>query len=110
MRNAMLALLAAGAGTIAGPTPAAAIDYPYCLQGRGWGIPGDCSYRSYAECMATASGRVAYCNINPRVAFGRRGCRPYPDYYNDGDASGSAGRGDARDRRDDREGGGGPCG
>lgn len=86
MRNAMLAmlaLLAAGAATMAGSGPAAAIDYPWCLQGQGWGIPGDCSYRSYAECMATASGRVAYCNINPRVAFGRRGGRPYPDYYND---------------------------
>ena len=44
MRNAMLAmlaLLAAGAATMAGSGPAAAIDYPWCLQGRGWGIPGD---------------------------------------------------------------------
>ena len=86
MRNAMLAMLAlltAGAGMMAGSGPAAAIDYPYCIQGRGVGIPGDCSYRSYAECMATASGRNVYCNVNPRVAFGRapRG-RPYPNYYN----------------------------
>src|SRR5260370_6509588 len=74
MRNVMLAilaLLAAGAATIVGPAPAAAIDYPYCIQGRGVGIPGDCSYRSYAECMATASGRSVYCNVNPRFAFGR---------------------------------------
>jgi hypothetical protein len=84
MRNAklaMLALLAAGAATIASPTPAAAIDYPYCIQGRGWGVPGDCSYRSHAECMATASGRGVYCNVNPRVAFGReRRGRVYRDY------------------------------
>jgi hypothetical protein len=84
MHNAklpMLALLAAGAATIAGPTPAAAIDYPYCIQGRGWGVPGDCSYRSYAQCMAAASGRGVYCNVNPRVAFGReRRGRPYRDY------------------------------
>jgi Protein of unknown function (DUF3551) len=85
MRNAMLvmtALLAAGAAMVAGPTPAAAIDYPWCIQGGGWGVPGDCSYRSYAECMASASGRRVYCNINPRVAFGqqqRRG-RYYRDY------------------------------
>jgi hypothetical protein len=86
MRNiilAMLALAAAGAATIAGSGPAAAFDYPYCIQGRGVGIPGDCSYRSYAECMTTASGRGVYCNVNPRVAFGqqqqRRG-RPYRDY------------------------------
>jgi hypothetical protein len=88
MRNAMLAmlaLLAAGAAMTAGSAPAAAFDYPYCIQGRGWGIPGDCSYRSYAECMTTASGRNVYCNVNPRVAFRRqqpRG-RPYPDYYRD---------------------------
>jgi len=84
MRNAMLAMVAlmsAGAATIVGPTPAAAIDYPYCIQGGGWGVPGDCSYRSYAECMASASGRRVYCNINPRVAFGRQyRARRYSDY------------------------------
>jgi hypothetical protein len=87
MRNAMLAVLAslaAGATTLAGSGPAAAIDYPYCIQGGGWGVPGDCSYRSYAECMASASGRRVWCNINPRFAFGqqqqRRG-RPYRYYY-----------------------------
>jgi hypothetical protein len=67
---AVLAVMAAGAATVA--TPAAAYDYPYCLQGSGVGIPGDCSYRSYAQCMASASGRRAYCNINPRVAFGQQ--------------------------------------
>ncbi len=81
MRKAMLAILAlsaAGAATISGSGPAAAYDYPWCVQGRGVGIPGDCSYRTYAQCMASASGRLAYCNVNPRAAFGRepRG-RPY---------------------------------
>jgi hypothetical protein len=80
---ATLASLAAGALTIAGAGPAAAIDYPWCIQGRGWGIPGDCSYRTYAECMATASGRNVYCNINPRVAFGQRRGRPNRDYGGD---------------------------
>jgi hypothetical protein len=49
MRNAMLAILAlsaAAATTIGGATPAAAYDYPYCAQGRGVGIPGDCSYQT----------------------------------------------------------------
>jgi uncharacterized protein DUF3551 len=80
---AMSALVAAGVATIAGSGPAAAIDYPYCIQGGGWGVPGDCSYRSYAECMAAVSGRRGYCNVNPRVAFGqqRRG-RAYRDDYN----------------------------
>ena len=84
MRNASLiiaVLLAAGAATLAGTTPAAAIDYPWCVQGRGIGIPGDCSYTSYAQCMASASGRGLYCNVNPRTAFGReRRGRVYRDY------------------------------
>jgi hypothetical protein len=84
MRNASLivaTLLAAGAATLSGPTPAAAIDYPWCVQGRGIGIPGDCSYTSYNQCMASASGRGLYCNVNPRTAFGReRRGRVYRDY------------------------------
>ena len=84
MRKMMLAVLALGsvvAVTTTAPTPAAAIDYPWCIQGGGWGVPGDCSYRSYAECMATASGRRVYCNVNPRVAFGRQyRARRYSDY------------------------------
>ena len=85
MRNAMLAILAlsaATAGTVAGTAPAAAYDYPYCVQGRGIGIPGDCSYRTYNQCMASASGRGLYCNVNPRAALNqppRRG-RVYRDY------------------------------
>ena len=85
MRNVMLAALAlsaASAAMVAGTSPAAAYDYPYCLQGRGIGIPGECAYSNYAQCMASASGRALTCNINPRVAFGqqqRRG-RTYRDY------------------------------
>ena len=81
MRKVMLALLAAGVVTLAGSAPAAAFDYPYCLQGRGVGVPGECAYQTYAQCMASASGRGLYCNINPRVAFSRqRRGRPYRDY------------------------------
>ena len=64
-----------------GQLAAAAYDYPYCLQGRGIGIPGECAYTSYAQCMASASGRALYCNVNPRVAFGeQRRMRVYRDY------------------------------
>jgi Protein of unknown function (DUF3551) len=84
MRNALLAILAlsaATAATVAGSSPAAAFDYPYCLQGRGIGIPGECSYATYEQCMASASGRALYCNINPRVAYGPpRRMRVYRDY------------------------------
>ena len=84
MRKTMLAMmtvLAAGVASTTGSTPAAAYDYPYCLQGRGVGVPGDCSYPSYAACMASASGRGLYCNINPRVAFGQQQRRVPRGYY-----------------------------
>jgi hypothetical protein len=82
---AALALVSAASAIMAGSSPAAAFDYPYCLQGKQTGIPGDCNYASYAQCMASASGRDAYCAINPRVAFDRpvprrRVQRPYSDY------------------------------
>ena len=88
MRHALLAALAlsaVSAATVAAPSPAAARDYPYCLQGRGLGVPGECAYSSYAQCMAAASGRALSCNINPRVAFGQQPRRgrtydPYRDY------------------------------
>jgi hypothetical protein len=75
MRSAMLAVLAlsaAAVATVAGISPAAARNYPYCAQGRGVGVPGDCSYSTYAQCMASVSGRGLYCNINPRVAYGQQ--------------------------------------
>jgi hypothetical protein len=89
MRNAkwaMLVLLAAGAATMAAPAPAAAGDYPWCIQGDEVGYPGECSYYTYAQCMASASGRRVYCGINPRAAYGAYGSqRPkrshrYPRY------------------------------
>jgi hypothetical protein len=78
---AVMTVLAAGAASLAGSAPAAAFDYPYCLQGRGVGIPGDCSYPSYEACQAAASGRALYCNINPRVAFGLQQRRVPRGYY-----------------------------
>ena len=74
MRAFMFGLVTAGAVglfSVATAAPAAAYDYPWCLQGPGVGIPGDCSYRSYAQCEASASGRYAYCNVNPRAAYAR---------------------------------------
>jgi hypothetical protein len=81
---AVMTVLAAGAASMAGSAPAAAYDYPYCVQGRGVGYPGDCYYQTYAQCLASASGRAAYCGVNPRVAFGQQGrARPPRGYsYN----------------------------
>lgn len=44
----------------------------YCLQGRIWGYPGNCQFATYSQCMATASGTDAYCDINPTYAFARQ--------------------------------------
>jgi Protein of unknown function (DUF3551) len=71
MRYLMTVLTAGSLIWIAGAVPAAARDYRYCLQSRTTGIPGDCSFRTRAACMAAASGRMATCAVNPRVAFGR---------------------------------------
>ena len=66
MRGFLLASLTLGALV---PDAASAHDYPYCLQGRRWGYPGNCQFASYQQCQATASGTSAYCGINPRYAF-----------------------------------------
>jgi hypothetical protein len=79
MRKTILAgmtILAAGFATLAGSAPAAAIDYPWCVQGREIGYPGDCSYATYAQCQASASGRYAYCAQNPIFAFGQQQGQP----------------------------------
>ena len=44
-------------------------DYPYCLQGKQYGLPGLCQFTSYQQCQATAWGTFSYCGINPRFAF-----------------------------------------
>ncbi|WP_036049824.1 DUF3551 domain-containing protein [Bradyrhizobium sp. Tv2a-2] len=62
MRRILLALLAIStAGAI---HAAAAGGYPYCLRGCDFGA-GDCSFYTYQQCLATASGRDAWCDANP---------------------------------------------
>lgn len=51
-----------------GPAAAVADGAPFCLKGcdfGGGGGMGDCSFTSYQQCMATASGRDASCDANP---------------------------------------------
>ena len=80
MRTFLLAAAALAAlGSIGTSAPAAAAELQYCLQGRGVGYPGDCQYRSFAECQATASGRTLSCGINPRFVYAQR--RPFR-YWN----------------------------
>jgi hypothetical protein len=74
MRNLIIALAAVSAFgiTATNSSPAKAREYPYCMQGKDAGFPGDCQYRSYAECKASASGRGEDCAINPRFAYSRQ--------------------------------------
>ena len=64
MRRAFEALMLCCAASLIGALPAAARDYPYCIMGCDFGA-GDCSFTSYQQCQATASGREAYCAENP---------------------------------------------
>jgi hypothetical protein len=81
MRKMMTAaaLVGAAIASVAGAAPAAAYDYPWCVQGRGVGYPGECSYQTFRQCQASASGRNVSCGINPLVAFARRGEPVYED-------------------------------
>jgi Protein of unknown function (DUF3551) len=49
----------------------------YCLQGRNYGYPGDCSFSTFEQCQATASGTDSGCGINPMAAYARQ----RPGYY-----------------------------
>jgi hypothetical protein len=70
---AAAALATLGGLSMLDATPAQARDYRYCLKQPGdAGGPGRCEYDTYAQCLATASGLVAECNINPRVAFAQQ--------------------------------------
>jgi len=70
MRNSLLALAVLGAGFAMQSAPAEARNYPFCLQGRdiqtGY---GDCSYSTYQQCQATASGTYNSCYANPYYAY-----------------------------------------
>lgn len=72
MRKTVSAMIVLGGLVLAGfagAGPAAAYDYPWCAQGRGYGYPGECAYRTLQQCQASVSGRLLTCGINPYVAF-----------------------------------------
>jgi hypothetical protein len=63
----MWALMVVCAASASSAMPAAALDYyPFCIKGCDFGAGrGDCSFSSYQQCQASASGRDAYCAENP---------------------------------------------
>jgi hypothetical protein len=70
MRNSILALLgASGIATLgAAPVEAVGTRYPFCIQGPEQPGLSNCTFVSYEQCQATASGRRLYCIPNPFFA------------------------------------------
>jgi hypothetical protein len=86
MRSIFLALMAAG-GLVAGMAPAEAVGtrYPFCIQGDEYPGLSNCTFTSYQQCQASASGRFLTCIANPYYAGGAepgvyRERRPPPGY------------------------------
>jgi hypothetical protein len=71
MRTALWGLAAFCAIATLAALPAAAGEFPFCIKGCDFGAGrGDCSFSSYQQCQATASGRDAYCEENPYFSAG----------------------------------------
>jgi hypothetical protein len=79
MRNVALALLAAGGLAAIGAAPAEAVGtrYPFCIQGSEYPGLSHCTFTSYEQCQATASGRFLYCIENPYYVGVSDDPRPY---------------------------------
>jgi hypothetical protein len=66
MRRFLWALMAIGVIAAIDAAPATAGGFPFCIKGCEFGgSVGDCSFSSYQQCQATASGRDAWCAANP---------------------------------------------
>jgi hypothetical protein len=80
MRKAILAVLAASGLAALGVAPAEAVGtrYPFCLQGDEYPGLSYCTFTSYEQCQATASGRFLTCIANP---FYIGETEPPPDAY-----------------------------
>lgn len=76
MKNILPTAIAVGLFMAASNIAAEARDYRFCLVSPGYDFPGDCSYSTYRQCKASASGRLADCYVNPR-AIRRQGHRTY---------------------------------
>ena len=70
MCRAILVLLVAGGLAAIGFAPAAAVGtrYPFCIQGEEQPGLSNCTFTSYEQCQATASGRFLSCIANPYYA------------------------------------------
>jgi hypothetical protein len=72
MRHIIVASLFATSLLAVGLSASPAAAARYCLQGGHHGHPGNCTFQTRAQCMASASGTGAHCGINPRHAMARQ--------------------------------------
>ena len=74
MRKTFVILLAASglSALVTNPAVAFGTRYPFCLQSDEWPGLSNCTFTSYAQCQATASGRRLYCIENPYFDQGER--------------------------------------
>jgi hypothetical protein len=70
MRHVLLLLLAGCglAALVTAPAQAVGTRYPFCIQGDEQPGLSNCTFISYEQCAATASGRRLYCIPNPFYA------------------------------------------
>jgi hypothetical protein len=86
MRTAIMARSTIGGLAAIGTAPAEAVGtrYPFCITGPEQPGLSNCTFTSYEQCQATASGRRLWCVENPYYAgggddpraYGRRAPRP----------------------------------
>jgi uncharacterized protein DUF3551 len=77
MRHIVVTVLAASGLAMLGALPAKAVGtrHPFCLQGQEYPGLSYCTFDSYEQCLATASGRHLMCIANP--FFGGQSDDPY---------------------------------
>jgi hypothetical protein len=72
MRNLVVKATVIGALVFIVMMSAQARDYPFCIKGGDYdSAVGDCSFDTYQQCLASASGRRAYCDANPFYTYTR---------------------------------------
>ncbi|MFB9267924.1 DUF3551 domain-containing protein [Bradyrhizobium erythrophlei] len=78
MRRLILAAASASALAFlaAAPAHAVGVRYPFCMQGDRYPGLSNCSYETYQQCLASASGIGQNCVANPYYA-GDRDPRSY---------------------------------
>jgi hypothetical protein len=74
MRSIFFALLTIAAVGVVGAAPTVAVGtrYPFCLQGNEFPALSNCTFSSYQQCQASASGRFLQGITNPYYVAGAR--------------------------------------